>query len=449
MRIYLDSCVFQDLKKEEGQNLMSLILNSKGKNIYCFSEAHLYDLRRDKSSEKYTDMELMETIVENNCFYYDKKINFEHLTPKEYFGRYDWTEYQSSLLTGEDDFSTSIQTLFKSIPLKFTDFFSIDQLPLDCPDEFKELLTHPTTLYEFALSFLSFTEDLSSEQKRFKNFVSYLHKNSLIPNIHELVGIKGFDGEKIVDKDLFLETYTAYYLKNTNGKYRYNLFIDMYTGLEFWGFVKGKPKKQKMMNLINDARHAFFGGFCDIVVSKDDDFLNKTKFIYSLHDVETLVLHPSEFCKYLSELASTDDTFYELLSEMDIVIEKEVVEKWEDENENKRYALKYLNSIHWGYFNTITFVQSPDIGYLYFSKKINNFSTGTLMKEFLFITKQMISELGEDLDKRKEFRIEEINKENETWEGRRWVVGNTLINLNYNKKMYIMLHPLISDKEAQ
>jgi hypothetical protein len=45
-----------------------------------------------------------------------------------------------------------------------------------------------------------------------------------------------------------------------------------------------------MMSLVNDGRHAFFGSFCDILVSKDADMINKTKFLYDLLEIGTKVI---------------------------------------------------------------------------------------------------------------------------------------------------------------
>ena len=45
MRIYLDSCVFRELKKPENEALLKAIVEDKANNIYCYSEAHLLGWR--------------------------------------------------------------------------------------------------------------------------------------------------------------------------------------------------------------------------------------------------------------------------------------------------------------------------------------------------------------------------------------------------------------------
>ena len=68
MRIYLDTCILQDLKNESNKDLLDSIIRNKGELIYCFSEAHLYDLARDKTDEKFADMRFMEQIVDDICY---------------------------------------------------------------------------------------------------------------------------------------------------------------------------------------------------------------------------------------------------------------------------------------------------------------------------------------------------------------------------------------------
>ena len=92
MTIYLDNCVYQDLKRDENHALLDIIKVSKLKDIYCFSEAHLFDLTRDTSGEKFKDMDFIEGIAENNCYFYNEKICFEYYTPKAYYDSFEWPD---------------------------------------------------------------------------------------------------------------------------------------------------------------------------------------------------------------------------------------------------------------------------------------------------------------------------------------------------------------------
>jgi len=439
MTIYLDSCVYQDLKKDENSSLLNLIRSDKSQNIYCYSEALLFDLTRDSSNEKFNDMAFIESIVDNNCYYYNKKICFKYITPEDYYNSFEWPDLKD--LKGEVSVFAGFENILKLIPLKFTDFISSDQIPNDCPVQFIEMLNKTSNLYEFVSAMLDFTESLTNEQKSFKTFIQYLHKNSLIGNIYESAGIKGFDGEKITNKEEFLQSYGNYFIKEGEQKFRYNLFMDMYNGLEIFGIVKGKPKKQKMMNLINDSRHSFFGGFCDILVSKDEDFLNKTKFLYNAYDLNTLVLTVDELQDYLTKYPTDVSSMLELVKGVGETNSKQPEREWEEGG--RYFSLKTLDKTFYSYFNAVTFVFENDIQFYYCCRYSNSFSTGVLTKQIKYVTNKLISELGEDIYKKQTFNATEIVEGK--WCGRNWVIGDTLVDLNFTNNIFLRFYPIQSE----
>lgn len=266
--------------------------------MYCFSEAHIFDLVRDKTDEKLENMKFMETIVKDNQWRYDKKIIFEHHTPREFYDASDWTLI-TDLFGGKDLLTTYMRLTMETIPVDFRQYIKEDQLPSDFPEEFRPLLIEPSNMYEFMQAMHEITEGLNSEQSRFKKMVQYLHKNSLTDGMYGHMKIEGFDGKAITNAKLFKSTYSKYFVKESEGMLRYDLFMQMHSGLELLGIVKGTPKKLKMMNLINDGRHGFFAVFCDFFVSNDADMINKTKFKYALWEVDTKIFTVNEFVTYM------------------------------------------------------------------------------------------------------------------------------------------------------
>jgi len=443
MRIYLDTCILQDLKNESDKDLLNSIIQSKGELIYCFSEAHLYDLARDKTDEKFADMQFMEHIVDYNCSYYDKRILVDNFTPIEYYNRFDWTndtsanELITSLSEEDDIFGGHLKSMLSLIPLNFKDLIPENQLPVDMPQNLMDMLLKPSNMYEFMLAMTDYSDTLSAEQKKFKEQLQYLHKNQIINHLN-LIGIEGYDGKTITDKEKFINSYADYYLKNTNGKgkYRYDLFTDMYSGLEFFGFVQGKPKKQKMMNMLNDSKHAFFGGFCDIVVSKDEDFINKTKFMYNLHEIDTQVFNRVEFTNFLHNRVSNKN-FSDLITELKQ--EKTQENIIYEINENEQHAIcRRLCDTYYGYFNALI---NHSNGHIYFTKENNLFGTGTLVKEISFCVNQLIKEFGVDYYSKGEWVTNELEKDSEKeWQGRTWLLNNNIVvNLKFSDRLYLIL----------
>ena len=102
MRIYLDNCVFQDLKNPNQKELLDATMDDKEHNIYCYSEAHLQDLIRDKSNEKFSDLEFMGTIVDGNCWYYENQILFDHTKPIDYTSLFQNTLIKSFICSNTE-----------------------------------------------------------------------------------------------------------------------------------------------------------------------------------------------------------------------------------------------------------------------------------------------------------------------------------------------------------
>jgi hypothetical protein len=190
--------------------------------------------------------------------------------------------------------------------------------------------------------------------------------------------------------------------------------------------------------MINDARHSFFGGFCDIVVSKDEDFINKTKFMYNLHEIDTKVYSISEFTEFIeSNNKDVNRNFANLINELsDAEIKSNIINEF-DEN-NQHAICRRLSNTYYGYFN----IQISHLnGNIYFTKEKNLFGTGTLIKEISFCVNQLIKELGVDIYSRDKWIKDELEKDEEKeWHGRTWVLNEKIVvDLKFTDKLYLIL----------
>ena len=453
MRIYFDTCILQDLKNETYKDLLGSIIQNKGELIYCFSEAHLYDLSRDKTDKKFSDMQFMEQIVDGNCYYYDKQILVDNFTPVEYYNRVDWAnnisanEIIKNFSEDNNIFGGLIKSMLSCIPSSLKDYIPENQLPTDMPQDLVDIFLKPSNLYEVTLAMTDYSDALSAEQKKLKELLQYLHKNQLTNNLN-LIEIEDYDGKTITDKEKFKNSYADYYLKNGNVKDKYDLFINMYNGLEFFGFVQGKPKKQKMINMLNDGKHAFFGGFCDVVVSKDEDFINKTQFMYDLHEIDTQVFNVTEFVDFIHSRVSNKN-FSDLITELKQEKTQESIIYEFNENE-QCVTCRRLSDTYYGYFNALI---DHSNGSIYFTKENNLLGTGTLVKEISYCVNRLISEFGVDYYSKGEWIINELEKgfENE-WQGRTWLLDNRIVvDLKFADKLYIILGMVesITEKKSE
>lgn len=438
MRIYLDQCIIQDLKREAGPGLLKLIEEDNLQNIYCFSEAHLYDLRRDATDEKYRDMELLEKVAGSNCFTYENgHVEFNYYSPREYYERFNW-EQGFKPNDDSDPYMVMLMSLFKSVPLSFTTLIREDQLPLDMPAEFRNLFLETTNFYEFFNGFLDFSSELSDKQKRFKVFLQYLHKHNFMTPVYGNLGIEGFNGTEITDRELFFKTYSDYCAKITSNKSTYNVFLTMYYALELLGIVKGKPQKQKLMNLINDARHAFFGCYADIVVSSDEDFLKKTSFVYEAMGIWPMLLDLSEFKNWIEREKYKDDNIPDLVNMLPSLSSDAIFDQ--QESNGMDYTSYWLPHYYLNYFNMATIGIDSEEVFFYFSNRHSRFSNGILTQEIERLTKLLTRDLGEDLQKKGSFTDEE--KSTGEWKGRAWQYGDTIVELIINTGLQLTFNSI-------
>ena|GEM_PF-1474890 len=434
IKVYLDSCVYQELKKETNKALLNRIVNAKRNIVFCFSEAHLHDLNRDKTDEKFKDMDFIESIAENHCFYIDKRAKFSYLTPKEYYEGFDWN---APFELGGDPLIDGLLQMFKNIPLSFKELMPAENNSGHMTNSMFDLLQKPNNLYEFMEEMLKYSDKLN-DHKEFKEHLRVLHANSQMPNIDTATEIEGYDGTKVTDKEKFRNSFTKRFLQEGKEKPLHDLYSDLYHGLEVFGFVKGKPKKQKMMNLIDDARHSFFGAHCDIVVSKDEDFLAKTRFLYDVVEIKTQIVSFDDFANVL-DIIEADDAL--LLNDLATNINQPILKEMEigdDTNGNIGTVVVRLPHKYFSYFNALAYIGSPAGVFFSFTQEYISYSTGTLTKQIEFVTNKFAVLLGQDCNGRREFNNSEI--ENDSWPGRCWIIDEMMITLRLDNKLSLNIY---------
>lgn len=439
MRIYLDNCIYQDLKREENREIYKSIIESKNHSIYLFSEAHLYDLSQDKTDEKYTDMDLIESICDNNCLLNDSN-GARLLTPREYYDMYNWEEIVKAedIFNKEDPLIDFIMSEFEKISLPFDSIFKPDILPSYYPKEFIDTMTEPSNLKEYMELSLKASGKMK-EHSFFKGILQGNREAEYTEELYKAIGINGFDGEKIIDKEQFRESYIKYinqsYKFNKNRKVDdYQNFMNMYMGLELLNIVKGKPRKQKFTNLMNDSRHAYFGAACDVVVSKDVDFIEKTKFIYDIFDIQTLVLSFQEFNN--TTYTNPNNSLNDFLDEIMYIFEN--LDNDRIQKEGIKFLSIPLSNMYIGYFNILHRVEQENKKIFIASKRVDNYKNKSLIKEIELITNKLADGFGKDIHDLANFNRNEII--NGEWNGRIWTFGKNTVYLNYRNIIELIFY---------
>lgn len=442
-KIYLDQCVFQDLKKEEHRELLEKVLQAKKFVVFPFSMAHLHDLSRDKSEEKYADMDFMESITDSNFHSFSDRTEFRYQTPKDTYDSFEWPD-TSGLELFQSEEGSALMSLMDSLQLPFTYLMQDIVWPANMPTQMKVVLSKSSTMGDFTRSMLEFSNTLSTSQPDFKEHLKYLHQNSMIADIYNSMGIEGYDGKTIIDREKFWSSYAAKFIVEGKEKTRYDLFTDMYHGLEVYGFVKGKPKKQKMMNLLNDGSHAFFGTVCDIVVSKDTDFLEKTRFMYDIEGLKVKVINLTELSSALDELENQSHaTITDMLREINApVIQEQILRTDEPTDKPDDISATFigLKQTYYAYFNVLQYTTDSHGTYWAFLKEPISHSRGTLLNQIEYIIARVTDDLGPDSQNKGEYSSSEEIKDN--MEIRSWRIGDYFFALNLEKKLSLVIYPI-------
>lgn len=442
MKIYLDSCIFQALKKEENYEFYKLVLQDKQSNYYCFSEAHMQDLIRDESEEKFNDMDFMATIVDGNAWHYDKKLDVRFRTPREFYEDYEWNS--DLTLETDDDLFVVLKSMYQAIPLNWYTLVDPSQWPADIPDDIKFLISEPATMWDFMQELLGYTQDLSNDQKKFKKLLQYLHGSVGINLHYSVLNIEGFDGQKFTDWEAFANSIRKKVYDQSALKDIYNVFIELHYSLEMHGIVKGKPKRQKFMNLINDGKHAFYAGFAHVLVTMDKDMIEKSKLVYRIHKIDTLVMSMEEFKEFLisgkNEVISVNAMFqnFEKLAELATVYEEYTLQHL--------FIQKSLPVWYLGHFNTLNCASAGGATYYYFKQFFRNMPMPTLTIELERITNVLVGHFGVDESGLGSFERREIGSEK--WTGREWRYGEMGVLLHLQDGIVVSFFKAASESST-
>jgi hypothetical protein len=177
-----------------------------------------------------------------------------------------------------------------------------------------------------------------------------------------------------------------------------------------------------------------------LVVSRDDDFIRKTKFLYELFDIEVPVIHLQDFEAYLTSLEKQDQkTIIDLFEEtgaQDLMTRFMKI----DEAEGEKAHFFRLSQPYFSYINMLAYVTSDLGSYFHFTKAPKGGSPYVLTKEIQHLTNRLVKELGPDTNGHTKFDHTEII--DGKWDGRTWSFNDTIVFLNYNNgNIYISLYP--------
>lgn len=454
MRIYLDKQIFSHLFKQDQEKYRSLLPklhNVMVNNLFCYSHAHLLDLKNDTTDIKFRELEFMETLVADNYISYhgiDKTTSFYLAKPSETFAseintsanidiatlfskdtkdlselekmRRDSLENMVSNIKSNYGFLSPLGLPYSSF--KPEDAYSLSDLPID------EMSNYFTEL-------LNKMEDDKSIYKKIRNESDKCFNDG---KYTAEAGNSKFNEE--LKNSPLKKTFLDFVEKNLNPNgdkhiSRYDFFVNAYCILDLLGICKEPAKSIKFKNMLNDGIHSYYGAYTDMVVSDDKGFLKKTKILYRLLGIETKVCHIDEFIEAFDFAIdkSHDNNFSELLSydlESGIVLESKKSLQFNRKTITIKTAVDYF-----GLFNRIDNMVENKIRYYYLYSEMKNYSPGLFFREFEMVINHTYNLFGPDIHSREKFDWETEREQisNLEWPGRLWKLNGLIIHIEVNK----------------
>jgi hypothetical protein len=457
-RVYFDSNVFSNLKKNETESFRKLneyINRDEGFFSFFFSHAHILDKKKDKTLEKYTDLEFMETIVKDNYLSYhalDKISSIYLATPRQVFDDEDSIKgigedlndffLKNIFSNGDELFSDALKPLFDTEVITTPAYSSNenDSNNLSFTARLFQSKTGTITVGDLLNNLVNYYHDLFEEGSVYKELRNSLNNDiktiPIIINDNTYLFKELFSDNYVQDK--FIELVKDTLGKNADGQiYYYDFYLRAYCMLDMLGYHKDKVnKKNTFNNLFIDSLHSYYARYCDYLITDDAGLLAKSAVLYQLFEVSAKVMSVDNFLSIIDTIdrskESTLPSFFEKIKG-DLMF-GEIINKTEREGVIT-YSLEPKES-YFGYFNKIFVVKNNTQGFFVIvEKERKHHLDGLNYRECKMIIKIMGNLFGNDIKNFGDFDlIEDVKKLNsKCWEGRCWEIGDACFYFQSDK----------------
>lgn len=454
IRVYFDTNIFSNLEGntlEIYQQLTEALKLHKHNLSFIFSPAHIRDKR--KADERKIDyFKFMGTLVGNNHISYhalEKTTTMYLATPMMVYNDDEPSGEDTSNLLNSEAWDT-IKELFRVIPLPF-ETSKFKEIPEERKDLFGKMLPldkENPTMYDLMEKQLSFSQLMKEDNNLYKELRGYIfdnfNKGKYTANDGEIDFNEAF-------KDSHFEKTFAEYVKSciyTKHEGRI-LFIDFYlqsyNTLDIIGISKDDIKPRNGFNNIhNDAFHSYYATHCDYLVTEDKGLKRKSKALYNLYNIPTVVLNAREFLELLPSIGQdTERDGLHFVEKLNRDIVEGLLQEPQDASDGSvaypvRVKEKYFNS-----FDQMFMFVLPNGEIHYTLQKFEEYYySGLTYREYEKVVNRCIQLFGNDIHNYGIFNfdteVEQIR--NDAWPGRFWKFGNVIfiLHLNVGSKKFSM-----------
>ncbi|HBU79262.1 MAG TPA: hypothetical protein DEF18_14275 [Muricauda sp.] len=458
VRIYFDKQIFSHLFKQEKTQYVKLLnqIRKQKSSLFCYSHAHLRDLKNDKTDIKYSELEFMDSIVNDNYLSYhaiEKKTSCYLARPLEAFADVE-NETDDIDFSSIFDFDTSdlnpedqekfenAKTLLTNTKLDFN-FPGMENLDSSITDPLKNILPfgqEPMTIMQWTEHFMGMLKNMKEDKSVYKGLRNVTDKH--INNGKFTIDYDEIDFNEDLKDSQLQKTFIEYVNSNLNPNgykqiSKYDFFTNAYFTLDLLGISKEPSKSVRFNNMLNDGIHSYYGAYCDCVVSDDNGFLKKTRALYKLLGIDTKVLHADDFIQSFDFIVQKEEKDQNSFSELLVNDLKNglIVDSYKSIDINRETnTIKPVHN-YLGFFNRIDNIVEDGKSYLYFYRKTNNYSNFTFIREYELVVNNAVEIFGADKYFKEKFEWEKEKDliQSNKWNGRIWDFETFTLKIETNK----------------
>lgn len=355
-KIYLDWNVINHL--EESPELYEFILNNQSHFVFVYSPAHFSDLMRSlKKGEKNEyfakDLERFEAICETHLMRYEEnKMRLYCCSPSEFYKK----EGESIRLI-ESAFKPSFyRESLCTIDPRIYDVISDNLRSIDFGEE-KEIpmFGKYSNAYEFFECLFHFLDGLFSDNNKSKSLKMTITQDIPIKEINRINDHLPQDVigaiEELLAKYGLKEKIIDLVRNGLSDDHKDNEMVLFQSVYLFLDILRYHSDKKGLWNIISDAEHAFYGSYCDVLVTSDANMKYKTKSVYSYFGVSSEVVCKDDLLNYLKKTIANESNLEEPLKE--VFSDQHIPTEYDENSVYCKWTR--LNDPLWGYFNKLEY----------------------------------------------------------------------------------------------
>lgn len=464
LRVYCDSNIYRILLPSHPsykRELSDTFKDLQDNLLFCFSDAHLDDLKESKKEYSDRDLLFMGSYVKDNYFSYnhigEKGFRCYLATPTEAFLGKDY-EASKSILANPFDIDhifkdvddipemgiiKDLMKSFMNMPL-FELAHKIDSSNID--ERSLKMMQNIMPNYSQAMSLGDLMKNITPYS------VGLLHDDKKVTELRKYIGEYlqrdnfSFDkwglefNEKFKDSGVgktFLEVIENMLTDSQKNEF-YLRFTYTYSMLEMFNITQerksgGGLKKFDYESLNTDALHAYFASYCDYLVTDDKGVQVKANIVYQLYNIKTKVLSSSDLINMRQLLLAQEETLSRFINSFRHDVKNGLLlrEKVDIGNGDKIQTIK-TDHVYFNYFNRLQILNDGKEFAFYCER--NGPGNFYMYREAEVIIRKLIDAFGVDSENKGYFYFDGKSILNDEVLERKWIFNGIAISLETSTK---------------